>query len=114
VMLSLAAFQSSLCRALRGENTCPVDPGSQGFRFTTSVRRSWCEGRAMVAARTVLKFVPEPERASVHRRWSCRPYDTHRRRYVDRPPCLVIQKRFELAILSLSLDNRTGTLALVE
>ena len=62
MMLSLAAFQSSLCRALRGENTCPVDPGSQGFRFTTSVRRSWCEGRAMVAARTVLKFVPEPER----------------------------------------------------
>ena len=62
VMLSLAAFQAGLCRALRGENTCLVDPGSQGFRFSTSVRRSWCEGRAMVAARTVLKLVPEPER----------------------------------------------------
>ena len=61
-MPSLAAFQSGLCRALRGENTSPVDPGSQGFRFTTSVRRSWCEGRAMVAARTVLRLVPEPER----------------------------------------------------
>jgi hypothetical protein len=62
VMLSLAAFQSGLGRALRGENICPVDPGSPGFRFTASVRRSWCEGRAMVAARTVLKLVPEPER----------------------------------------------------
>jgi hypothetical protein len=61
-MLSLAAFQSGLGRALRGENTCPVDPGSPGFRFTMSVRRSWCEGRAMVAARTVLKLIPEPER----------------------------------------------------
>jgi hypothetical protein len=61
-MLSLAAFQSGLCRALRGENTCPIDPGSPGFRLTKSVRRSWCEGRAMVAARTVLKLVPAPER----------------------------------------------------
>jgi len=61
-MQSLAAFQSGLCRALRGENTCPIDPGSPGFRLTKSVRRSWCEGRAMVAARTVLKLVPAPER----------------------------------------------------
>jgi hypothetical protein len=60
--LSLAAFQSGLGRALMGEDTCPIDPASAGFRFTAEVRRSWCEGRTMIAARTVLTLVPDAER----------------------------------------------------
>jgi len=58
----LAAFQSALGLALMGQDTCPIDPESEGFRFTATVRRSWCEGRATIAARTVLALVPEVER----------------------------------------------------
>jgi hypothetical protein len=58
-MQSLAAFQANLGRALLGEDTCPVDPHSEGFRFTVSVRRSWCEGRSMLAAREALTLLPE-------------------------------------------------------
>lgn len=60
--LSLAAFQSGIGRALKGEDICPIDPDSPGFRFTAAVRRSWCEGRTMIAARTVLTLVPDAER----------------------------------------------------
>lgn len=59
---SLAAFQSGLGRALTGEDTCPIDSRSAGFRFTMKVRRSWCEGRTMMAARAVLAVVPDGER----------------------------------------------------
>jgi hypothetical protein len=59
---SLAAFQSGLGRALLGEDTCPIDPHSPGFRFTMTVRRSWCEGRSMIAARAVLKLMPDGDR----------------------------------------------------
>ncbi len=62
---SLAAFQSRLGRALRGEETCPIDPHSSGFRFTMTVRRSWCEGRSVVAARAVLKLMPDGGRGLV-------------------------------------------------
>ena len=60
---TLAEFQSRLGRALAGEETCPIDPDSPGFRFTLSVRRSWCEGRAIMAARTVMTMLPDDERA---------------------------------------------------
>jgi hypothetical protein len=56
---SLATFQSRLGRALRGEDTCPIDPHSPGFRFTMRVRRSWCESRSIAAARAVLKLMPD-------------------------------------------------------
>ena len=56
---SLATFQSRLGRALRGEDTCPIDPHSAGFRFTLRVRRSWCETRSIAAARAVLKLLPD-------------------------------------------------------
>ncbi len=59
---SLAAFQSGLGRALLGEDTGPLDPHSPGFRFTMTVRRSWCEGRSIIAARAVLKFMPDDDR----------------------------------------------------
>lgn len=59
---SLARFQSGLGRALRGEATCPIDPDSPGFRFTMAVRRSWCEGRSIMAARAVLKLIPDGQR----------------------------------------------------
>jgi len=59
---SLAAFQSDLGRALRGENTCPLDPNSAGYRFTMTVRRSWCEGRVIMAVRKVLTVIPTAER----------------------------------------------------
>jgi hypothetical protein len=59
---SLADFQSSLGRALTGEDTCPVDSDSPGFHFTMAVRRSWCESRSIVAARAVLKLVSECDR----------------------------------------------------
>lgn len=62
---SLAAFQSRLGRALTGEDTCPVDPHSAGFRFTMTVRRSWCEGRAAMAARAVLTLLPDAERRRI-------------------------------------------------
>lgn len=58
---SLASFQSELGRALVGEDTCPIDRHSAGFRFTMKVRRSWCEGRSMIAAREVLKLIPESD-----------------------------------------------------
>ena len=59
---SLATFQSRLRRALLGEDNCPIDPHSPGFRFTMTVRRSWCEGRARMAARAVLMLMPAIER----------------------------------------------------
>jgi hypothetical protein len=59
---SLAAFQSGLGLALRGEGTAPIDPDSSGLRFTAAVRRSWCEGRAMIAARAVMALLPAAER----------------------------------------------------
>jgi len=59
---SLAAFQSNLGSALRGGQTCPIDPNSPGFRFTMEVRRSWCEGRSILAARAVLMLLPDIER----------------------------------------------------
>jgi hypothetical protein len=59
---SLGAFQSRLGRALIGEDTCPIDPHSAGFRFTMTVRRSWCEGRTMIAGRAVLTVMPDGER----------------------------------------------------
>jgi hypothetical protein len=60
--MSLAAFQSALGCALQGGDACPVDPDSPGIRFTAKVRRSWCEGRAINAARVVLTLVPHEER----------------------------------------------------
>ena len=62
MMGSLADFQSDLGRALLGEDTCPIDPHSPGFRFTMTVRRSWCEGRSVIAARSVLKLTPDSDR----------------------------------------------------
>lgn len=59
---SLAAFQSDLGRALLGEDTCPIDRHSPGFHFTMAVRRSWCEGRSMLAARAVLKLMGDSDR----------------------------------------------------
>jgi hypothetical protein len=59
---SLTAFQSRLGRALLGEGNCPIDPHSPGFRFTMTVRRSWCEGRSMMAGRAVLMLLPDMER----------------------------------------------------
>ena len=56
---SLAAFQSRLGRALRGQATCPINPDSQGYRFTMTVRRSWCEQRSIIAARAILKLTPD-------------------------------------------------------
>jgi hypothetical protein len=61
VTRSLASFQSELGRALLGEDACPIDRHSAGFRFTMKVRRSWCEGRSMIAAREVLKLIPESD-----------------------------------------------------
>jgi hypothetical protein len=58
----LASFQSAMALALRGEDTCPVDPHSAGFRFTGAVRRSWCELRTFSAARAVLCLLPSDER----------------------------------------------------
>lgn len=55
----LAAFQYHLGRALRGEGACQIDSQSPGFRFTMRVRRSWCEARSVMAAREVLKLVPD-------------------------------------------------------
>lgn len=59
---SLAKFQFDLGRALVGENTCPIDPHSPGFRFTMTVRRSWCEGRALMSARAVAEVMPDDAR----------------------------------------------------
>jgi hypothetical protein len=59
---SLAVFQSDLGRALRGEDTCPIDPHSAGFRFTMMFRRSWRQGRAIMAARAVLSLTADGER----------------------------------------------------
>jgi hypothetical protein len=59
---SLAAFQSGLGCALTGEDTSPIDPHSAGFRFTMTVRRSWCEGRTTIAGRAVLMAMPEGDR----------------------------------------------------
>lgn len=59
---TLAQFQSRLGRALAGAESCPIDPNSPGFRFTLSVRRSWCEGRAIMAARTAMTILPDDER----------------------------------------------------
>jgi len=59
---SLAEFQSRLGRSLMGEGICPIDPETTGFHFTATVRRSWCEGRTMIAARAVLTLVPDTER----------------------------------------------------
>jgi hypothetical protein len=60
--MSLVAFQSGLGWALQGGGGCPVDPDSVGIRFTAKVRRSWCEGRAINAARSVLTLLPHDER----------------------------------------------------
>jgi hypothetical protein len=62
---SLAAFQSDLGRALRGEDACPINPHSAGFRFTMQVRHSWRRGRAMLAARTVLSALGDDERQNL-------------------------------------------------
>lgn len=62
---TLAAFQSRLGRALAGEDTCPIDGNSPGFRFTLSVRRSWCEGRAIMAARSVMTVLSDEDRNRV-------------------------------------------------
>jgi hypothetical protein len=59
---SLADFQFDLGRALLGEDTCPIDPNSPGFRFTMTVRRSWCEGRALMSARPVAEIMPDEAR----------------------------------------------------
>jgi hypothetical protein len=59
---SLAAFQSGLCRALRGEDTAPLNANSAGFIFTARVRRTWCERRAFAAARQVLLLAPAEQR----------------------------------------------------
>ncbi len=59
---SLAAFQTDLGLALRGEDTCPIDPQSAGFRFTMTVRRSWREGRVITAARALMTVIPEAQR----------------------------------------------------
>jgi hypothetical protein len=58
---TLAAFQAGIGRALLGEASCPIDPASPGFRFTLSVRRSWCKGRSIMAARAVLEALPDEE-----------------------------------------------------
>jgi hypothetical protein len=59
---SLAAFQYDLGRALRGEDICPIDPHSAGYRFTMTVRRSWRESRTVMAARAVLSVMSDGER----------------------------------------------------
>jgi hypothetical protein len=66
---SLAAFQSELGRALLGEDTCPIDSQSPGFRFTMTVRRSWCEGRSIMAARAVLTLMPGDDRERLVREY---------------------------------------------
>jgi hypothetical protein len=59
---SLASFQSDLARALQGEDTCPLDANSAGYRLTLKVRRSWCEGRVIVGSRQILRAIPEADR----------------------------------------------------
>jgi len=59
---SLATFQARLGRAVRGGDNCPIDPHSPGFRFTMTVRRSWCEGRSIMAARAVLMLMSDIDR----------------------------------------------------
>ena len=66
---SLAAFQSRLGDALRGAGSCPLNPNSEGFRFTMAVRRSWCEGRAFLAARAVLMLLPVSDRQCLVREY---------------------------------------------
>jgi hypothetical protein len=66
---SLATFQSRLGSALLGEDTCPIDPHSPGFRFTMMVRRSWCEGRSIMAVRAVLMLMPEIDRQRLVREY---------------------------------------------
>ncbi len=60
---SLAAFQTSIGRAFLGPGPCAIDPNSPGFRFTATVRRSWCRGRSIMAAREVLTLLPAAERS---------------------------------------------------
>jgi hypothetical protein len=59
---SLTQFQTDLALALRDGGPCTIDPESPGLRFTTMVRRSWCEGRSVEAARAVLALLPPRER----------------------------------------------------
>ena len=58
----LTQFQTDLALALRDGTACAIDPESSGLRFTTMVRRSWCEGRSIEAARAVLALLPPRER----------------------------------------------------
>lgn len=59
---SLVSFQSDLARALQGENTCPIDANSAGYRLTLKIRRSWCEGRVIVGSRRILRAIPAVDR----------------------------------------------------
>jgi hypothetical protein len=59
------SIRSDLGRALRGEDACPIDTHSAGFRFTMRVRHSWRRGRAMLAARTVLSALGDDERQNL-------------------------------------------------
>jgi len=62
---SLAAFQTSIGRAFLGLGPCAIDPNSPGFQFTATVRRSWCRGRSIMAAREVLTLLPAAERSQL-------------------------------------------------
>jgi hypothetical protein len=59
---SLATFQSDIGRALQGEDSCPIDPNSAGYRLTLKVRRSWREGRIIISSRGILSAIPEADR----------------------------------------------------
>lgn len=59
---SLGTFQTGIGHALQGLGPCPIDANSAGFRFTAKVRRSWCKGRAITAAREVLTMLTDTDR----------------------------------------------------
>ena len=59
---SSTALQTATGHPLMAEDPCPIDPAEAADRLMAGVGRSWCEGRTMIAARTVLTLVPEAER----------------------------------------------------
>ena len=83
--MSLLDFQVAVGRALRDESAkdalaglelAPEDRtrlmtlfGSEGFRFTSQIRRSWCVGRASRAARLTLSVLPQPNRERLLDEW---------------------------------------------
>jgi hypothetical protein len=102
----LAAFQSDLGRALQGEDCCPIDSQSVGFRFTMTIRRSWRLGRAIMAARAVVSVMPDDERQRLVNE------------YVDRGGGseMFLERESEafLAFLALRLPNPSHALTLCQ